>query len=152
MKIALDTNILIYLDAIATDPRGKIVEELLDSIPARRILIPAQVLGEYFRVLTRKQGYSPGEARANLQILLDTFDTIPTSADMIASGADLVTVHKRSFWDAVILSSAASAGCRILLSEDGEAGFTWAGVTVVDPFATPRDPLLEMFLADLSGQ
>ncbi len=150
MKIALDTNVLVYLDAIATDPRGKIIDDLLDRIPAQRILIPAQVLGEYFRVLIRKQGYSPAEARENLQILLDTYDTIPTSAEMIASAADLVTVHKRSFWDAVILSSAASAGCRILLSEDGDSGFTWAGVTIVSPFAAPRDPLLDVFLANSS--
>jgi len=152
VKIALDTNVLIYLEAIATDPRGKIISDLLERIPAQHVLIPAQVLGEYFHVLIRKHGYSPSEAKANLQILLDTYDTIPTSSDMVASAADLVTVQKRSFWDAVILSSAASAGCRMLLSEDGESGLTWAGVTLVDPFVTPRDPLLEMLLASLSGQ
>lgn len=152
MKIALDTNVLIYLDAIATDPRGKIIDDLLDRIPAECVMIPAQVLGEYVRVLIRKHGFTPARARENLQVLLDTYETIDTTAEMIASGADLVTVHKRSFWDAVILSSAADAGCRILLSEDGDPGFTWAGVTIVNPFATPRDSLLDILLADKSGQ
>jgi predicted nucleic acid-binding protein len=151
LKIALDTNVLIYLDAIATDPRGKIIEDLLDQVPAGRVLIPAQVLGEYFRVLIRKHGFAPIQARENLQVLLDTYETIDTTSEMIASGADLVTVHKRSFWDAVILSSAAGAGCRILLSEDGDPGFTWAGISIVNPFATPRDSLLDILLADTSG-
>ena len=30
------------------------------------------------------------------------------------------------------------AGCRLLLSEDLHEGFTWAGVTVVNPFSSPR--------------
>ena len=29
-----------------------------------------------------------------------------------------------------------------LLSEDFHSGFTWRGVTVVNPFAEPRAPLL----------
>jgi hypothetical protein len=33
-------------------------------------------------------------------------------------------------------------GCRRLLSEDLQAGFTWARLTVVNPFAIPRHALL----------
>jgi predicted nucleic acid-binding protein len=151
LKVALDTNVFIYLDAIATDPRGKIVDDLLDKIPAERVMIPAQVLGEYVRVLIRKHGFAPAQARENLQVLLDTYETIDTTSEMIASGADLVTVHQRSFWDAVIPSSAAGAGCRILLSDDRDPGFTWAGITIVNPFATPPDSILDVLLADISG-
>ena len=39
--------------------------------------------------------------------------------------------------DAVILSAAAESGCRLLLSQDLQEGFTWNGVTVTNPFA-PR--------------
>jgi hypothetical protein len=40
-----------------------------------------------------------------------------------------------------ILSAAAQSGCRLLLSEDLREGFTWAGVTVVDPFSSPKHAL-----------
>jgi predicted nucleic acid-binding protein len=50
-------------------------------------------------------------------------------------------------WDAVVLAATSKAGCRVLLSEDLQEGFTWGGVTVVDPFASMRHPLLHAWLA-----
>jgi len=41
---------------------------------------------------------------------------------------------------------AAENRCRLLLSEDFQNGFTWRGVTVVNPFATQQSPLLEDLL------
>jgi predicted nucleic acid-binding protein len=62
--------------------------------------------------------------------------------------ADLATDHRLGIWDAVILSAAAQAGCRLLLSDDLQEGFTWAGVTVVNPFAAPRHALLQSLVPD----
>ncbi len=42
-----------------------------------------------------------------------------------------------------MFGAAAEAGCRLLLSEDLQEGFTWGGVTVVNPFAATVHPLLE---------
>jgi predicted nucleic acid-binding protein len=39
-------------------------------------------------------------------------------------------------WDALIMSVAAENKCRLLISEDFQNGFTWRGVTVVNPFDT----------------
>jgi predicted nucleic acid-binding protein len=51
-------------------------------------------------------------------------------------------------WDAVILAAAASAGCRLLLSEDMQEGFTWNGVTVTNPFSAKKHRLLEELLEE----
>jgi predicted nucleic acid-binding protein len=64
------------------------------------------------------------------------------------AAADLATDHHFSIWDAVILSAASQSGCRLLLSEDLERGFTWAGVTVVNPFASPQHALLQALLEE----
>ena len=48
----------------------------------------------------------------------------------------------------MILSAAAQSGCRLLLSEDLQEGFTWAGVTVVNPFASPQHSLLQAILGE----
>jgi predicted nucleic acid-binding protein len=64
-----------------------------------------------------------------------------TTTRACLSAIDLAADHKLSIWDA-ILAVAAEAGCRLLLSEDLQQGFTWAGVTVVNPFITPLHPLL----------
>lgn len=47
-----------------------------------------------------------------------------------------------SFWDALILSMVAENQCRLLLSENLQHGFTWRGVTVVNPYQQPLHPLL----------
>jgi predicted nucleic acid-binding protein len=39
-----------------------------------------------------------------------------------------------SFWDAMILTSTNSLGCRVLYSEDLNAGQSYNGVLVVNPF------------------
>jgi predicted nucleic acid-binding protein len=65
---------------------------------------------------------------------------------MMLAAADLATDHQFSIWDAVILSVASQSGCRLLLSEDLQDGFTWGGVTVANPFAARRHALLESLL------
>lgn len=46
----------------------------------------------------------------------------------------------------MIVAVAAEAGCRLLISEDLQDGFTWAGLTIVNPFAQPVHPLLQAAL------
>jgi predicted nucleic acid-binding protein len=41
---------------------------------------------------------------------------------------------------------AAENRCRLLLSDDFSSGFTWRGVTVVNPFAPQRSELLDRLL------
>lgn len=54
--------------------------------------------------------------------------------------------HCIGFWDTVILASASEDGCRLLLTEDLQEGFTWNGVTVTTHFAKSPHPLLREFL------
>ena len=44
--------------------------------------------------------------------------------------------HKLSWWDALIVAAAQSAGCRYLLSADFQEGYDWGDMTVVNPFRT----------------
>ena len=78
----------------------------------------------------------------------DTFPIIETSSSVQLMAMELSVNHQLSAWDAVILSAAADAGCRLLLSHDLQDGFTWSGVTVVNPFATTRHPLLDAVLSE----
>jgi predicted nucleic acid-binding protein len=55
---------------------------------------------------------------------------------------DAVVGHSFSFWDAMLWMTAKRAGCQLLLSEDGDDGRSLRGVTLVNPFASPRAPLL----------
>lgn len=147
MRVALDTNVLAYAEGVNDSEKRDIVLELVRNLPQESTIIPVQVLGELFNVLTRKAGRSRAEAREALLGWRDTFPVVETAPEVMLAAADLATDHRLGIWDAVILSVASQAGCRLLLSEDLQDGFTWGGVTVVDPFASPRHALLESLLA-----
>jgi predicted nucleic acid-binding protein len=59
---------------------------------------------------------------------------------------DLAADHDLSIWDGLIVSAATEAGCRVLLSEDLQHGFTWHGLTVINPYLQPPHALLKPFL------
>ena len=103
---------------------------------------PQQALGELFRVLVRKAKISPRSARTTIIRYRDTYPIVETSSGVFLSATDLAVDHQISIWDAVMFAAAAEAGCRLLLSEDLQEGFTWGGVTVVNPFAAIVHPLL----------
>ena len=148
MTVALDTNILAYAEGVNGAPRKQVALELLRKLPPESTLLPVQTLGELFNVLVRKAGRSPANARAAILTWGDAFPLIETSPAVLAAAADLATDHRLGVWDAVILSAAAEAGCRLLLTEDLQDGFTWSGVTVTNPFSPSRHALLEGWLAD----
>lgn len=143
MRIALDTNVLAYAEGLNGAERRQAGLKLLRRLPATSVVVPAQVLGEFFNVLVRTGHWPRGEARAALQGWRDAFPVAETSLQVITAAADLATDHELGVWDSVILAAASQSGCRLLLSEDLQDGFTWAGATVVDPFARPRHPMLQ---------
>ncbi len=142
MRIALDTNVLAYAEGINGVERRDAALALIRRVPQEAVVVPVQVLGDLFNVLVRKGGKSRGEARDALLSWRDTFPVVETSPEVMLAAVDLATDHQFGIWDAIILSAASQSGCRLLLSEDLQEGFTWAGVTVVNPFSTPRHALL----------
>ncbi len=148
MRIALDTNVLAYAEGINGVAQRDAALALIRRVPQEAAIVPVQVLGELFNVLVRKGGKSRGEARDALLSWRDTFPVVETSPEVMLTAVDLATDHQLGIWDAVILSAASQSGCRLLLSEDLQEGFTWAGVTVVDPFSMPRHALLRALLEE----
>lgn len=146
MRVALDTNILAYAEGVNGTPMKKAALELVQKLPDGATLLPVQTLGELFNLLVRKARRSPAKARKAILSWRDAFPLIETSVEVMLSAADLATDHQLSIWDSVILSAAAEAGCRLLLSEDLHDGFTWKGVTVTNPFAPAKHELLAAML------
>jgi predicted nucleic acid-binding protein len=142
MRIGLDTNILAYVEGVNAGTKRKIAAELIRKLPEASTFLPVQVLGELFRVLVSKARWSPAQARTAVRSWQDAFPLIETSPPVLLAGIDLAEDHDLSIWNAVILAAAAAAGCRLLLSEDLQEGFTWGGVTVANPFVAKKHQLL----------
>ena len=134
MRIALDTNLLVYAEGVNGEQRRSEALKALDRLAEDDLLIPAQALGELFAVLTRKAGRSAAAARDAVLSWTDSFPVIDTTQPVLLEAMEIATTHRFSFWDSVMLAAAAQAGCRLLLSEDMQHGFTWRGVTIRNPF------------------
>ena len=141
MKAALDTNILAYAEGCGDERRCGLALRLVEELPDGRIVLPAQTLGELFRVLTGKMHRTPEEARTAILNWTDSFKIVDSTAVAFQSAFDLIVDHGLPMWDALIMAVAAENQCRVLFSEDFQNGFTWRGVTVVNPFTEPRSAL-----------
>ena len=146
MIVALDTNIRAYAEGVNGPSIKELALGLVQKLPQGAAVLPIQALGELFNVLVRKAGRAPANARAAILSWRDNFPLIETSTAIMLAAADLATDHRFGIWDAVILCAAAAADCRLLLSEDLHNGFTWRGVTIVNPFAPTKHALLDELL------
>ena len=146
MRVAFDTNILGYAEGVNGSQNRAAALALLRRAPAESVL-PAQTLGELFNILTRKAGWNASAARDAVLGWRDAFEVAETSAEVVLDALELAVDRRLGVWDAIILAAAARAGCRLLVSEDLQDGFTWRGVTVTNPFAGEPNPLLASLLA-----
>lgn len=142
MKLALDSNILLYAEGVNGAEEARRARALIGRLEELPVAVPLQAIGEVHRVLVRKARQSPAEAAAAAQVWLDLYEVIPTLETTFALAVEVAAAHHLQIWDAIILAAAAEADCRLLLSEDMQDGFTYAGVTVANPFAEPLNPLL----------
>ena len=73
-------------------------------------VVSLQVLQEYFVTVTRKYGIGAADARRKVE-LFAAFDVVePVLGDVLAA-IDLHRLHNVSYWDALVIHSARSAGC-----------------------------------------
>lgn len=150
-RIAFDSNFVVYAtEVIRTEAdlaKADLAKRLSYAIPSGSRIIPAQVLGELFNVLTKRGGFT----REDAQLAVGKWESASIGADttsqLVIEATDLAARHRLAIWDAIILAAAAAADCDMLLSEDMQNGFRWRGVEVVNPFAVPLAPRLAALLA-----
>ena len=78
-------------------------------------------------------GLSSHDARTELRSLL-AWRPVAVDDGVLEAAWSLEDRYSLSFWDALIVAAAQSAGCERLLSEDFTDGETYGGVEVVNPF------------------
>jgi predicted nucleic acid-binding protein len=153
MKVALDTNVLAYVEGVNSQERRIAAVGVVDELRRRDlVLIPVQAVGELYNVLVRKAGWPAGRAQTAIWAWHDVFPLAPTTPAAMLAAVELAKDHGLRIWDSVMISVAAENGCRLLLSEDLQDGFSWRGLSVANPFATSRHPLLEALLAGEIGE
>ncbi len=146
MRVALDTNVLAYAEGVGDERRCSAAILLVEQLSSNVVVLPAQTLGELSRVLTGKAKRSAEQAREAVLGWADSFEVADSTWFAFQSALDLTVDHQLPIWDALVLAVAAENRCRLLLSEDFHNGFTWRGLTVVNPFISSPSPLLASLL------
>ena len=133
----IDTNILVYAhDASAAEKHDK-AKALLKLLWTSRVgCLSIQVLQEFFVTITQKVP-KPLPVLGASQIISDlaVWRVHSPTAEDVLQAIELQSRFQLSFWDAMIIQSAHQEGCQILWSEDLNAGQTYYGVQVRNPFA-----------------
>jgi len=145
-KYFVDTNVFVYARDAAETEKQPVAAAWLEQLWHGRLgRISYQVLIEYFQIVTRK--LSPGlDAEAARQDIRDLLVWRPIVVDgAILERAWLAQDRfSLSWWDALIVGAAQRADCAYLLSEDLQADQDLDGVTVVNPFETLPDSLIQV--------
>lgn len=75
----------------------------------------------------------PSIARRKVELLAE-MDLIRVDLGLILAAIDLHRLNSFSFWDALIVRAASTAGCGLLLTEDLQHGQVVDGVRIENPF------------------
>lgn len=141
MRVALDTNVIVYSEDLAAQNKRQVALDFLEALENHECLLPAQVLGELYRVLDKKLRWQRSRISKLVMGWSAYVSIVATTPDVLHAAMELAEAHHFDIWDAIILAAAAEARCDILLSEDMHNGFNWRGVTVIDPFVKDLHPL-----------
>jgi predicted nucleic acid-binding protein len=134
-KTFLDTNILAYAHDGASPGKQKRSREIISELAhSGDGVISTQVMQEFFVTSTRKLAVPALAAKAVLKTF-DVFEIVIAGPSLIHEAIDCSVLNTISFWDALILAAAASAGCSTLYSEDLNDGQVILGVRIQNPFA-----------------
>jgi predicted nucleic acid-binding protein len=134
-KYFVDTNILLY----AHDPSGGAKRDRARQLLAHlwttgQGVLSTQVLQELCVNLRRKvaRPLAVDEVRRLVQDYL-SWEIVVNTSESVIQALEIEVRYKISYWDALILQAAESAGAAVLYSEDLAAGQKYGAVHVVNP-------------------
>lgn len=136
-KYFVDTNILICAHdrsaGVKHDRARRTVEELWNSGDG---VLSTQVLQELCINLRRKiaKPLPVDEVRQLIEDYL-SWEVVVNTPVSVLQALEIEARHKISFWDALVLQAAESAGAEVLYSEDLTSGHHYGTIQVVNPLA-----------------
>ncbi len=132
----IDTNILIYAEANDDAAKQQTALALIKQLNTASVgVLSTQVLQEYCNIAIKKLKLPAAHIRAQLD-LYEQFEVVQVTPAIIRVALDVHQTRSISFYDAIVRASAKTAGCKVLYSEDMNAGEMMNGVRIVNPFAS----------------
>jgi predicted nucleic acid-binding protein len=132
-RFTLDTNILVYSIDRSAGTRHDQARQIVELAVHRDCWLTLQAVSEFFSAASRKGKMPIADAAAQANDWLDMFPTLPGS-DAGIRAALAAARGQESYWDALLLATAAEGGCAVIVTEDMADGVQRQGVRVLNPF------------------
>jgi predicted nucleic acid-binding protein len=135
----LDTNILVYAVDEGEPEKRDVARRILGS--ASRFVLSTQILSEFYVVVTRKLAQPIAESVAAAAVeRLGRLPMVPIDPTLVRAAIQVSRLSQLSYWDGLIVASAAAGGCERLLTEDLNHGQEISSVRIENPFSVRRTP------------
>jgi predicted nucleic acid-binding protein len=131
----LDTNVLVYSVDRTAGPRHDLAKQIMSRAASGPCCLTLQSVSEFFAVARRKGMMASTEAAGVAESMIDLFPTAVASVSSVRTALATAVSGRASYWDALLVITAAEAGCTAILTEDLADDTTFAGVRVINPFA-----------------
>ena len=140
-KCFVDTNVLVYAHDRSTGAKHQRARDLLAELwDSGQGVLSTQVLQELCINLRRKAG-RPLPLEETRKVIEDylSWEVVVNTVDSIIHALEIEARYKTSFWDALIIHAAESAGADTLYSEDLAGRQKYGSVRVINPFDNSKD-------------
>lgn len=139
----IDTNVWVYAVDRSDIAKQNAALGVLQPTYDTDVVISAQVLGEFYSVVTRK--FARVVATADARAMVDQMvrlPVVPIDARLVEAAIIGSERWQLSYWDALIIAAAETSGCQRVLSEDMAHGAVYGSVEVANPFRVDDQPPL----------
>jgi predicted nucleic acid-binding protein len=134
-RLTLDTNILVYAVDRQAGARHALASRIIDHAVNADCWLTLQSISEFYASVTRKRLVSTAGARDQALDWLVMFNTVAASPGAVRTAVGIAVSGRASYWDALLVVTAAEAGCTAILTEDLANHGSLAGVRIINPFA-----------------
>jgi predicted nucleic acid-binding protein len=134
-RFTIDTNILVYSVDNRAGERHQRAMEIIDRAVERDCWLTLQALSEFFVAATRKDIMPRAIAASQLDDWLKLFPCAAASASAVRNAAADSAAGRASYRDALLVATAAEAGCASILTEDLSDGAALGTLRIVNPFS-----------------
>lgn len=134
--IAIDANILFYSGDESEPERMRRSAALLTAAAKSGVCaIPLQAIGEFAHAAARKGLLDRTRAAGLARDFAATFPLLTADRTAFRLALDWWTDGRLSYWDALLVATAATGGATALASEDLQNGAVIGGVEIINPFS-----------------
>jgi len=134
----LDTNVLVYTFDAKAPRKQTIARDLVRrALKDRNGIISYQVTQEFLNVALRKfrPPMSSMQAQTYLRRVLMPLCEVLPDAELYSEALSIASWSGWTFYDSLIIASAAAGKCRVVISEDLQSGRVVQGVEIRNPFS-----------------